>query len=511
MASQTKTPSLLVDRYGKSLAISSYSSQTRKLNNPAYINYRAMSTGNNNDPYKFLNPSERRLINQFALDLFRSSPTIHSAINKKNEWACSTAWKPIYNGANASWGKLASEYLNNVAYPNCSIAGPNMTFNRLLLTIANQIDIAGDILVTFVQTRDGIGRMQLYASPMVGDRSYNKAEVTDGRYKGAQIDDGVILNSSDTPIAYRILQENKLDDFDVSTRDASLVMEPTDLCNRGLSALGPSLLTYLSVEDITQALNQTVHNQSKQQFVVSTENGSGDEYVAEDSLDADLTVTPQASTNFVPHVVNLGPVAFVNAKNGEKIEAFKGEAPHMNSQEWIRYLSETVVYDLGWALPLISPEKLTGANAKMIESQVQSTISTRQATLKRVAQTYTLFALARAMENGDLPKLSNADWRQWAWSMPAEFVINSTDADDIAGWSAGTKTLQEISARNASDWVMTRNQRQIELEDAFVRADILVTKSGGKISFERALTLIGTGAGPQVSPMAEQTITTSTK
>lgn len=502
-----KPQSLIVDRYGKPLAYSGYSSQTRKLNNVNYTNYRPMHGGYGDSPYKFLNPTERRLINQFALDLFRSSPSIHSAISKKNEWACATAWKPVFKGRNFEWGRLATEYLLNVAYPNCSVFGGNMTFNRLLLTIANQLDIAGDVLVTLVQTRDGLARIALYPSNMVGSREYGKTQVQDGRYKGAQIDDGVILNSAETPIAYRVLQDKKEDDFDISAKDASLVFEPTDLCNRGISIIAPSLLTVLSIEDISQALNQTVHNQAKQQFVVSTDTGTGDEFASDNDLDADLQESTAGTPEFSPNVVSLGPVAFVNAKNGEKIEPFTFDSPHMNSQEWIRYLSETVVYDLGWALPLISPEKLTGANAKMIESQVQQTIAVRQQTLKRVASTFTAYSIARAMDNGDLPRVTDTDWRAWDWSLPAEFVINGTEAEDIAGWNAGTKTLQEIAARNAGDWVETRNQRQIELTDACTRAQEL-NKKFPELSFERCLGLIGVGSTPVVSPLSEQRIAT---
>jgi hypothetical protein len=360
--------SLLVDRYGKSISYSGYSSQTRKLNSVTQNNFRGFWGNNTDNQYKFLNPAERRLINEFALDLFRSSPTVHSAIVKKNEWACATAWKPIFKGVDITWGKQAMDYLNSVAYPNCSIGGPNMTLNRLLLTIANQLDIAGDILTMFVQTRDGLGRIALYPSNLIGSRQYGKNTVEGGRYEGALIDDGVILNSADTPIAYRILQDSKEDDFDVSVRDAQLISEPTDLCNRGISIIAPSLLTCLSVEDISQALNQAVHNLAKQQFVVSTETGTGDDYKQDMNLDSDLQTVTTSNGAFRPEVVNLGPVAFVNAKNGEKIQPFTFDTPNMNSQEWIRYLSETVVYDLGWALPLISPEKLTGANARMIES-----------------------------------------------------------------------------------------------------------------------------------------------
>lgn len=503
--------SLLVDRYGKSLAMSTYSSQTRKLNNTSYTNYRNFGNSTQAEsPYRFLNPSERRLVNQFSLDLYRSSAVIHSSISRKNEWVCATGWKPIFKGSNVKWGQAATNYLNQVVYPNCSISGPNMSWNRLLLTLSNQLDVAGDVLYILTQTRDGIPRLALYPSNLIGSRVLGKNIVESGRYKGAQIDDGVIMNSSDTPIGYRVLQSEKENDFDLSTRDGRLVYEPTDLSYRGISIIAPSLLTFLSVEDISQALNQTVHNQAKQQFVVSTDNGSGEEY-SDSNLDGDLTQVTADTSVFTPSVVNLGPVAFVNAKNGEKIEAFKGETPHTNAQDWIRYLTESVVYDLGWALPLINPEKLTGANAKMIESQVQATISVRQATLKQIAIHYTSWALSVGMENGDIPKIATADWRMWDWSMPGLFVINSTDSDDISGWMAGTKTLQGIAASNEADWIDIRNQRQVELEDAITRADALVAKSGGKLSFERALTLVGTGAGPQVTPLAEQSISSESK
>jgi hypothetical protein len=506
--------SLIVDRYGKPLALSSqrYSSTSRQLYSPSYTSNRYFG-GSNQDPYKFLNPSERRLINQFALDLFRSSPVIHSAITKKNEWACATAWKPMFRGNNTDWGKKALNYLNTVAYPNCSVGGSNMTFNRLLLTISNQLDISGDVLLVYVTTRDGLGRIALYPSNMVGHREFGKATVQDGRYKGASIDDGVICNSSNTPIAFRILQDKKEDDFDVSSRDAQLLFEPNELTNRGISVIAPSLLTFLSVDEISTALNRMVFNESKTGLVVSTDTGTGEKFVDGDNdlMAADTAGSTVSSGKFEPKIVDLGDVTFLSAKNGEKVESLKTDRPHSNAQEWIRYLTETVVSDLGWSLALISPEKLTGANAKMLESQVQQTISVRQQTLKRVANLFTLFALTKGMENGDVPKINTNDWRQWEWSLPAEFVINGTDAGDIQGINAGTKTLQEVTARGGGDWLEIRNQRTVELEDAITRADNLVTKSGGKLSFERALTLIGVGSVPQVAPLSEQTISTTNK
>jgi putative IMPACT (imprinted ancient) family translation regulator len=114
MKKRVNVKPLLVDRNGKPLALSTtqyYSNSTsRRLNNTNYVSQRYFGGANTNE-YHFLDPSERRLINQFALDLFRSSPTIHSAINKKNEWTCATGWKPLYRGSNILWGNQATDYM----------------------------------------------------------------------------------------------------------------------------------------------------------------------------------------------------------------------------------------------------------------------------------------------------------------------------------------------------------------------------------------------------------------
>lgn len=484
-----------------------YSSTSNKLNNSAW-NIPRYFSDYHKDGYKFLNPCERRTINQFALDLFRSGPAIHSSIIKKNEWACATGWLPQFKGENTEWGKRASEYLNEVSYPNCSILGSNMTFNRLLLTIANQLDIAGDILIVFTVTRDGLPRLALYPSNLVGQRGYynnNKNTVESGRYKGATIDDGVILNSTGTPIAFHVLQNTEEEDFDISVRDAQLLFEPTELTNRGISLIAPSLLSFLDLDDIATYVNRGVKNEQKTGLVVSTETGTGDDYVKNPLM---LNPATAPATVTTPHVVEVGDVMFVNAKTGEKVETLKSDRPHSNSQAWIRYVEEKALDVLGWPLALISPEKLTGANAGLIESQVQRNVEVRQQTLKRVARWFTQFSIARAMESGQLPQINTADWRAWDWSMPPEFFIKSPDQTDIQCWSVGTKTLHEISARNGISWEATRQQRQIELNDAILRANELVKTSSGQLSFERALTLIGVGS-TQVSPKSEQTISTN--
>jgi len=251
-----------------------YSSNNRRMTT---LNIVPRFVNNASDPYRFLNFGERLRINQFALDLFRSSPLVNSAITRKNEWVCATGWHPIFCGQNAEWGKLAIDYLVNEALATCNVAGPNYTWNRTLLTIANQIDLAGDNLVVYAPYDSGM-RVAVYPSTLVGQRTLDKT-IQDGRYAGSQIDNGVIFNRGNFPIAYNILQDTPEEDFILTLREAALIFEPTELCPRGVSLLASSLIHLLDRQDIQYYFNRHVKNASKMPIVVNTEQGTGQDYV----------------------------------------------------------------------------------------------------------------------------------------------------------------------------------------------------------------------------------------
>src|SRR4051812_39047091 len=118
--------------------------------------------------FKALNPWEKANYHALARDLFRSSPSIRSSIVRKNSWACSNGWQPTFKGQDREYGTLLTDFLNEVVYPNCNTAGGNYNFNRTLLSVANEIDVGGDCLVIFVQGRDGLLKMSVYPSSVIG-------------------------------------------------------------------------------------------------------------------------------------------------------------------------------------------------------------------------------------------------------------------------------------------------------------------------------------------------------
>ena len=487
-----------------------YSSTSRKLSQnwivPRYVNY-------DTNPYRFLNQYERIWINRYALDLFRSSPLINAAITRKNEWACATGFEPIFKGQDPDWGKLALDYLNNIVLPTCNTAGPNYSWNRTLLTIANQLDIAGDCLIVFVPYAGGV-RLAVYPSSLVGQRDATLNTLTDGRYRGSEIDNGVIYSTrlQGLPVAYNILQDDPDEDFTYSIREAQLLFEPNELCKRGISILASPLIALLDNQDTSANINRGLKKLTNLPIVVNTESGTGEDFVegpGETSMQGTTTITmDQSKQGSNANVLNFGDYTFFKAGAGEKYEIPNAPLPTTNAVEWVKYVSEECCSALRWPMGLLHPSSLGNTTAaRAIEADVRRTIEVRQQTLIRLAKLFVSINLSAAMDAGLLPRTTNDDWRNgFTFSLPPEFVIDSYYADqtDLQGLKAGTKTLQEVISRNGGNWIDTNAQKLIENKSRIDHAKELVTYSGNALTFERALDMAGNLGNINAAPLQEQ-------
>lgn len=489
--------------------VNNYSSTSRKLNQnwvaPRFLNYDI-------NPYRFLNQYERTLVNQYALDLFRSSPLINAAITRKNEWACATGFTPIFKGKDPVWGQLALDYLNDIVLPTCNTAGPNYSWNRTLLTIANQLDIAGDALIVLVPNDSGV-RFAIYPSSLVGQRDISLRTLTEGRYRGSGTDNGVIYSTrlEGLPVAYNILQDDPADDFTYSIREAQLIFEPNELCKRGISILASPLLSLLDNQDSTGYVNRNLKNAFKLPIVVNTESGTGEEFVdgpGETTAAVPVTAITQTTLGVNPNIIDYGDYTFFKAGAGEKFEIPNTNNPSTNAVEWIKYVSEECCSALGWPMGLLHPSSFGNTTAgRMVEAQVRRTIEVRQQTLLRIAKLFVSINLSAAMDAGLLPRTTNDDWRNgFTFSLPPEFVIDSYYADqtDLQGLKAGTKTLQEVVSRNGGNWVDTDAQILIENKARIDHAEELLVYSNNKLTFERALDMVGNRGNINAAPLQEQ-------
>lgn len=490
---------------------------------PHWYTPRNLGGSYNRNSYTFIDPSERQMLAAYAMDLYCSLPSLGSGINAKNNWSFAAGWRPTFKGKDKEWGKLATDYLLETVFPSCNVLGANYNFNRTLAVMGNAYDVSGETMAAFVTDRNNDPKISIIPSNRIGQRGV-ESEVKEGRYKGNKIQDGVIIAASGRPIAYRILGDDYkgTEDYDLPAYSGMLLFEPEHVNQyRGVTIVARSILSFLNVQDIENYLSRIVKLESMVGVIASVDGGDGkefrDSFGSVGSEEVTTTNTDKTSTPPVYSTSEGGEMFFINSTAGEKLEAFRTDRPHTNTQEFLYNIEEKALYSVGWPLPLISTQKINSVAARQLESQIRQTIKSRQETMKKFAKTFCIFAISKGIENGVLKASQSDDWRKWDFSMPGLFTIDSyySEQSDREGWKAGSTSLAEIASKKGEDWQELREQREIEDKDLIDRANSLVAyavSKGQELSFNRAMDMVS-GKTINAAPVQEQWIeaTTTTK
>jgi hypothetical protein len=333
-------------------------------------------------------------------------------------------------------------------------------------------------------------QVQVVPAHRIGSRS-GEDVVTDGKYKGLTIIDGVIINKTGRPIAYRILGDTKDDDYDLSAQSSQLLFEP-EWCDqyRGISRVARPLADFMDQQDIDDFLKQGVKLASQLGIIHHTETGQP----ATDSNIVGLEETIGGSVSEAPprppvEVLDDVGIIYAKAGAGEKIESLKDERPSQNTQAFVERIQRRALFSIGWPIELLDPSKVGGASVRLIQDLARKTIAARQVTLEKRAKLIVCYAISKAMGLG---LISNNDVDPFNWSFTKGSVVcvdnGNESSADREGYKLGTTTLSEIASKKGLDWMDIRKQAKREtcglLDDA---AELSIKY---KISMDAAIALL---------------------
>ncbi len=449
------------------------------------------------DTHKAFSPSDRTNVIKYSRELFAGVPTLHGAVLQKASYSCLNAFQPSFRGTNTAWGEEVRDWLMERFYPVANVRGGNYNFVNSLNALSVALDVDGEALVYLQISRDGFPQFGIIPSHRIGQRSSSDL-VTNGRYKGNQMIDGVILNSNMRPVAYRILGDKPEEDYDISAQSSMLVFEsPWVDSVRGISKFGSVLLDALNTQDIDFFLQQGVKLDSAVGLLSYTQSGSADQSVVENSILAEdestIPAPPLANTPTSGLAVETmlgGLINYFKAGSGEKLESFKTERPHGNVENFVKRLERRCMYGLGWPYEMLNATEIGGASVRLVQSEARNSIHSRQTTLARVAKFVVSYAVATAMENGLIPTNYNDSWFNWNFKYGELLTVDAGyEAEaDRKGLLLGTTTLEDIAAKHGEDWYDIREQTTKEVDDLLTRAQALATKFN--IPMNQALSLL---------------------
>jgi capsid protein len=355
--------------------------------------------------------------------------------------------------------------------------------------------VDGDAAMLLTRAESGFPQLRFLTADRIGSRGDD--EIKGGPYDGARLINGCIVNRDGRVIAYRVLGPTPEEDVDVSAFNCQLLFEPEWRAQfRGIPRIARTLLDWFDVQDIDAYLKRGVKLDASQGVVHYTETGTAD------------TASDLLSDNEDTSIKDLrierregGEILYMKADSGEKVESFKSERPHPNTEAFIARLERRGLLAVGWFYELLDPSKLGGASVRLIQDEARHSIRARQKTIRKRAKRAITYAVAVAMKQKLIPR-NEADWWKWDFELPAQLTVDAgyDRAADVEDLKLGLTTEAEVTAKRGKWWEDVRLQKKREVKALLTDAQDIAKEFN--IPIQSALDLLSQ-RNPNPTPITE--------
>lgn len=466
-----------------------------------------------------LSPFDRWELMNYSRQLFSQLGNLAGAIIQKNDWAVGNAWDPVHMGTDEAFGERTAEWLRDQFYPVCDQRGEPYDFKTALFLSGVGWDVDGDDAMITTETENGFPMLRFIPSHLIGTRE-TQPEVKGGPFDGAKMYDGVIFNRDGRSIGYRIIGEDDSDYEDIPAFNCQMLYEPEwKDQGRGIPKPGRVVLDCFDVQDIDKFLKRGVKLDSSQGLTHYTEDGEAEDGATSTSAsELEIDGAAQNDTRLDPTVpkrglqveaINGGEILYMRANSGEKIESFKSDRPHPNTEAFIERIERRIILALGWSYDLLDLTAVSGAPSRLLKDLAMMAVQRRQGVIKRRALRAVRYAVCKAIKTGRIPgPKKSADGMEalrWDFEMPGEISIDTGNDEqaDRENLKLGTMTLQQICAKKGyGNWQKLQNQSKKEIIGWVTMAKAIEQESGGAVTFEKAMELL-TQRTPNGTPMSE--------
>lgn len=436
------------------------------------------------DTEQGLDTLSRELLVRWSREMFGQLPFVSTAANLKATFSVGNAYLPEYKGSNSAWGERAAEWLVNNWYADCCTRGYAYDFRTALHLLSFLLDQDGDILMVFTKDEVNRPRFQIIASHRV--RCQNEGQrIEEGRFKGCVIHDGVIYTPAGKTMGFHVVNPpdiaNLVDYLSLSTsakmlstREARLIYDPKFFDKgRGIPAISPAILHAISIQELYSYIQERVKIESCVGLVEKTVSGEGPfEYanvldaLNQQNLQMGQSISP---TTHGVQVVQGPSIRYVKADPGCDIKSLSSNTPGQETSDFLIKLETQIIGCMGVPHQLIySPGSISGRIVSGIGEVFRAKITERQQLLDKYAKLLCGWALANAMENGELAENYDENlFRAFTFTHPQKFTFDEgyerkADLEDLA---AGVKSLNDITSRygrTANEVLAEREKESLE-------------------------------------------------
>ena len=461
---------MIVDEYGN--AVYSNRGFNRSANNST--SDRPWVPTRLDDIGKLISPYERKTLVAVSRLLGENWGPARAILRQISMYSVGKAWKPSIETKDEGLKQEAELAIREKFCPLAGLDGKDFTAKLYELAMAFLRD--GDAFYLLTEWGTGFPAVQVIPAHRIGQRqTYGSATrkgtvLTEGRYKGQFIEDGVIKNRNGTVLAYRVLGDSADEDIDVSSRSLRHIFDSdySESC-RGYPVLAHGLNDGRDALQAHEWERLNMLARSSKTMIEHNETGIPDE-----NPDNHFSNNPSCEGKGVATGTLFGGAyKTVRAGTGYKLESVEHTTPGEIWESFQDRMEGKVCQGVPWPQSFISEGhgRGGGTSERRDIMQARQTIEDVQCTLERHARNIIGYAYQKLVKVGQAP--ATDDWWRWSFSKPPKLSIDDGRVSKamLELWRAGLVSDDDMltdMGKDSSDYWRAKFMKSADKELEFI-------------------------------------------
>ena len=383
-----------------------------------------MAQGDQNaDMLDLMTRHKERLLRSDARYIFTSNSTVSGAVMQKAGKVFGSSWRFQSHSADEVFVQAVEADMAAID-GLLDIRGPQYSFRRNVKLESKALDVDGDFFILLTETETGFPQLQYLEAHRIGQTVYdNERLVTEGKYKGLRIQNGVIYNEFARAVGYRVLDESGENFRDISARDMIHVTDPDWFSQgRGIPAIASGMLDWYDLAEVRDF--EKIAQKVNAALTLKEKNASGTVDAAK-GIVSGQRVKPGKFC--IPNACGRHdslPEAF------DSLEAHESNRPSDGFLKFTDKVEASAFYGMKWRREMLDSSAVGGAGVRAFQRDINDAINDRFELLERYKKRVAVWIMAKRAKQGayTLPD----DWMKCSFTKPREFTVddgNSRKAD----------------------------------------------------------------------------------
>lgn len=399
----------------------------------------------NSDLLDLMSRHKSLLLRNDARYIYTSNSTVSGAVKQKAGKVYGGSWRFQSHSEDADFVKAVEEDMEAID-SLIDIRGPQYSFRRNVKIESKALDVDGDFFILLTENEAGFPRLQYLEAHRIGCSPYdNEPRVTEGKYKGLKIVNGIIYNEFAAEVAYRVLTEDGEDYRDISARDMIHVTDPDWFSQgRGIPAIASGMLDWYDLAEVRDY--EKIGQKVNAALTLKESNDTGRIDTANKFISGQVGVR---TAPFASELLAGGTIRYL--KNSASLEAHESNRPSEGFLKFSDKIEAGAFLGMEWRREMLDSSAVGGAGVRAFQRDINDSIADRVSILARYRKRAALYIIAKRAKQGiySLPD----DWYKCSFSKPREFTVDdghsrSADRDDLR---FGLSSEMEILTKRGHD------------------------------------------------------------